>query len=201
MKITKKAITAVVILAITAGSAAAAPGPGPGGKHDRPGGTPGITRPGTPGGMPGPFSSSAGSIRKDGGAPRGMGMPPVMHRHDDHWHPGDRNDRMGPPPMPPAAHRHDDHGHPGGRNDRMGPPPRPDDRRGPGYGRSYPYGGNYYPPVVYGGGVPYTAAPYYYDGWYGRDSDSDNTGKIVLGVIGGLVLGGLLSNMMANNAN
>ena len=176
MKITKKAITAVVILAITAGSAAAAPGPGPGGKHDRPGGTPGITRPGTPGGMPGPFSSSAGSIRKDGGAPRGMGMPPVMHRHDDH-------------------------GHPGGRNDRMGPPPRPDDRRGPGYGRSYPYGGNYYPPVVYGGGVPYTAAPYYYDGWYGRDSDSDNTGKIVLGVIGGLVLGGLLSNMMANNAN
>ena len=211
MKTAKKAIVAIVILAMTAGSAAAAPQGAGGGNHDhQPGGTSGITRPGTPGGMP-RSPGGTGNMRKDGNFPHGLGQQPGMHRNDGFGRTDGRNDRTGTSPRPddrrgPGYAPGYGPGHQNGRNDRMGPPPRPDDRRGnygygPGYGPGYQNGGYYQPPVVYGGGVPYAAAPYYYDGWYGRNRDSDDAGKIILGVIGALVLGGLLSNMTANSAN
>ena len=41
--------------------------------------------------------------------------------------------------------------------------------------------------------------PYYGPGYY-RERDNDDTGKIVLGVIGGLIIGGMLSGAM-NSSN
>ena len=154
--------------------------------------------------------AAGGAFAAPQGAPPGhrppMGAGPVRInnsmpavRHNGGPKPGGPGPQMRP--LPPGQNRPPGPGQvrPGGP--QMGPrpvrplPPRPN--MAPGVMR---------PPLVPVPRPNYRAPvwhprpqPYYGPGYY-RERDNDDTGKIVLGVIGGLIIGGMLSGAM-NSSN
>ena len=123
---------------------------------------------------PGPvrINGSMPAMRGNGG-PRPGGPGPLMRPTP----PGPGAMRPGGPPMGPGAVRP--------------VPPRPN--MGPGPMRP-PVGPGPQLPNYRGPGWQAHPQPYYGPYRHRDRDDDDNTGKIVLGVIGGLILGGILSN-------
>ncbi|WP_455599217.1 hypothetical protein [Cloacibacillus sp.] len=170
MKCLSRPAAALTLLLFAAGGAFAAPS-GPPQGHKLPRGP-----------VPVRINNAMPAVRQNGGPkPGGPGqlarpLPPGQNRPSGPGQVRPGGPQMGPRPVRPLPPR--PNMAPGVMRPPLVPVPRP----------------NYRAPVWHP-----RPQPYYGPGYY-RKRDNDDTGKIVLGVIGGLIIGGMLSSAM-NSSN